>query len=73
MDMSSRFSLTRILAVFSYSQNHVLDPQTGARVLSDAYMINPKLILFICGYFNLFVVKRAIIINIWAKVNPLKH
>ena len=34
-----------------YSQNLVLDPQElEARVLSDAYKINPKLILFIYSF-----------------------
>ena len=34
-----------------YSQNLVPDPQNlGARVLSDAYMINQKLYLFIYGF-----------------------
>ena len=34
-----------------YPQKLVLDPQKlGASVLSDAYMINPKLILLIYGF-----------------------
>ena len=48
-------------------QNLVLDSQKlQARVLSGAYMINPKSILFIYGklYFNLFMIYRARIINI---------
>ena len=41
---------TPILAFFT-PQNLVPDPQKlGARVLSYAYMINPKLSLFICGF-----------------------
>ena len=43
----------------------------GAMVLSDAYVINPKLILFILSmvlYFDLFVVKRRRIIILWAIV-----
>ena len=43
-------SLTRVLAVF-YTQNHALDPQKfGARILSDANIINLKFISSICGF-----------------------
>ena len=40
-----------------YSQNLVLDPQkSGARVLRDAYKIDPKLMLFTALYFTLYVI-----------------
>ena len=46
----ARFSTTPILGIF-YPQNLVSDYQKlGARVLREAYMINPKLYLFIYGF-----------------------
>ena len=51
------FSPTPILAVFIPPQNLVLDPQKlGAWVLSDEYMINPKLYLPMDSYFDVFLV-----------------
>ena len=48
--MQYGFPQTLILAVLT-PQNLVQDPQNlGARVLSDEYMINPKLHLFIFGF-----------------------
>ena len=52
-----------------YPQNLVPDPdpqKLEARVLSDAYMINPKLYLSMDWYSDLFLVKKARIINILA-------